>query len=186
MRFQQSILVLAATLGLPFGVHSATTIPDGGYTVDLMEDGSQVWISFTDSSVEPVKIYPQQSHAPSNARSAKFSKRRTDCWGNPLDREGTDVTLNALRGWAGAGTTLTSEATPKAHGYKLNGVFSYYCITKPYSSGNLDLNDVNHAVDEMDKVCAPYTASWFGWDGSIEIVGKAPVGHTFVCTGPFN
>jgi hypothetical protein len=176
MHFPQALLALAAALAAT--VYADTAIPNGGYTVTNVDAGVQLWTSFTDSTLEPITVTATEK------RSAKFAKRRTDCWGNGLDRTGVDNTLVSLRGWANAGTTLTSGNGPQSFGYVFNGVYSYYCITRARTSGNLDIGDVNHAIGEMDKKCAAYTASWYGWDGSSEIVGKAATNQQ-VCTGPF-
>lgn len=159
MRFQESIIALAAALSISSVALATVNVPDGGYTVDTLEDGSTRWTSTTDSTVQPITV-PKPEAPKVLARSAKFTKRRTDCWGNGLDRAGVDGTLNSLRGWANQGTTLTSDNGPKSFGYVLNGVFSYYCITRAHTSGNLDINDVNYAISQMDAKCASYTASW--------------------------
>jgi hypothetical protein len=184
MHFQHSLFALAAALSLTPSVCASTAIPDGGYAVTNLNDGSQLWTSVTDSALEPIKVHAEAKRGVLSTRSAKFAKRRADCWGNALDHAGVDTALNALRGWANAGTTLTSDNGPKSHGYVSNGVYAYYCITRAHTSGNLDINDVNHAIGEMDKKCATYTGSWYGWDGSSEIVGKASTSQQ-VCTGPF-
>lgn len=183
MHFQQSLIALAAALTFTSTAFAATSIPDGEYTVTNLEDGGQLWSSLTDSSVK-IEVKTEDKRNTLSARSAKFAKRRTDCWSTPLDHAGVDDTLNALRGWANTGTTLSSGDRPQAFGYVSRGVYSYYCITRPNTSGNLDINDVNHAIREMDNKCAAYTASWYGWDGSSELVGKAPAGAE-ICTGPF-
>ncbi|KAH8732503.1 hypothetical protein GQ44DRAFT_794269 [Phaeosphaeriaceae sp. PMI808] len=176
MHFQKSLIALAAAISFGPTVY-ASNVPDGGYMVTSQEDGSFLWTSTTDSTLEPIKVTPEPV-------SAKFTKRRTDCWGNGLDRAGVDTAINALRGWANTGTTLTSGNGPQSFGYVSNGVYVYYCITRPRTSGNLDIGDVNHAVSQMDAKCAAYTGSWYGWDGSSEIVGKAATNQA-VCTGPF-
>ena len=58
-------------------------------------------------------------------------------------------------------------------GWVSNGMYGYCCITRAHKTGNLDVNDVNYAIRQMDAKCAAYTASWFGWDDSSELVGKA-------------
>ncbi|OAK93576.1 hypothetical protein IQ06DRAFT_299069 [Phaeosphaeriaceae sp. SRC1lsM3a] len=184
MRFHASLLTLATALSLTGTIYAATNIPDGQYTVTNLEDGVQLWTSLTDSALEPIKQTATEKRSTLTTRSAKFAKRRTDCWGNGLDRAGVDNTLVSLRGWANSGTTLTSGNGPQSFGYVFNGVYAYYCITRAHTSGNLDINDVNYAIGQMDAKCAAYTASWYGWDGSSEIVGKAATNQQ-VCTGPF-
>jgi hypothetical protein len=180
MHFQQSLIALIAAIGLAPTVLAAANIPDGGYTVENLEDGSSLWKSTTDSTLEPIKVEPDLT-----VSSTKFTKRRTDCWGNGLSHGGVDNALNGLRGWANTGTSFTSGNGPTSTGYVVDGVYAYYCITRSHTTGNLDIADVNRAIREMDAKCAPYTGSWFGWDGSSELVGKAATNQQ-VCTGPFN
>jgi hypothetical protein len=104
--------------------------------------------------------------------------------GNPLDHTGVDIVLGNLRDWANnpGGRTLSSGASPNFFAFYDEGMMAYYCINAPNTSGNLDLNDVNYALVQMDSHCAPYTASFFEWPGSYEIVGKCAQ-TTAVCLG---
>ena len=183
MHFQYSLLALATAIGFAPSVYAAS-VPDGSYIVTNLEDGSTLWTPVDNKTLEPIKVQPEVKRSTLNTRSAKFVKRRTDCWGNALDHAGVDTAANALRGWANTGTTLTSGDGPRSFGYVSNGAYVYYCITRARTSGNLDIGDVNYALGQMDAKCALYSASWFGWDGSSEIVGKASTSQQ-VCTGPF-
>ncbi len=58
----------------------------------------------------------------------------------------------------------------------------YYCINARDTYGNLDSLDFDHALIQMHATCRRYEASYFRWDGSAEIVGKASVNDR-VCLG---
>ena len=70
----------------------------------------------------------------------------------------------------------------KAIGVVVEQMFAYYCLNGPNKCGNLDRNDVYYAKAQMDDKCRRYEASWFGWPGSFEIVGKATIGDS-ICQG---
>lgn len=120
-----------------------------------------------------------------STRSAKFalSKRRTDCWNYQLDHAGVDSAYEGLKGWAGNGRDLQSYPDANAYiAYISKGAMAYYCINRPNSKGNLDVRDVQYALEQMDAKCVRYDASWFAWDGTSEIVGKARASD-LVCQG---
>ncbi|KAJ4418197.1 hypothetical protein N0V85_001529 [Neurospora sp. IMI 360204] len=77
---------------------------------------------------------------------------------------------------------LVEPTTQKRSGAPVakEGMMAYYCIDAPRSSGNLDVDDVNYALEQMDATCQRYEASYFKWDGSVEIVGKGRSGDN-VC-----
>jgi hypothetical protein len=58
----------------------------------------------------------------------------------------------------------------------------YSCLNVGNYCGSLNLADFNHALSQMDANCVRYTASYYQWDGSPEIVGKANE-NTAVCLG---
>ncbi|KAK3338675.1 hypothetical protein B0T25DRAFT_523690 [Lasiosphaeria hispida] len=115
---------------------------------------------------------------------ARLSKRFTDCWGSQLDESGVDSAVRQWKGYlAGQNMDLTSSSSSTRHVfYAAEGMKVYYCINAKSSSGNLDLKDFNYALEQMDAKCRRYEASYFRWDGSVEIVGKSNEG-TEVCRG---
>lgn len=171
MHFHKTLLAFAVALTFTPSLYAAI-VPDGAYSVTYQEEGVALFTSISDSTLAPIKV-KQEIPTPLTGPSAKFTKRRTDCWGNGLNHDAVDAAGNALRGWANNGHTLASGNTPTSFGYVLSDVYVYYCIAWPNSSGNLDINDVNYAFQQMDAKCAAYTGSWFGWDNTPEIVGKA-------------
>ncbi|EOA89068.1 hypothetical protein ACJQWK_05772 [Exserohilum turcicum] len=186
MRFSNIFISLATAAGLvPITVASNPEVPDGTYSITHQEDGSYLWKSLTNATMEPITTFPQRNGKP-KTYSAKFQKRRTDCWGQDLDHAGVDKSANDLRRWARQPGGFNWAATYAASsvGSVVNFVFVYYCITTPHTSGNIDENDVNYALAQMDAKCPLYRASWFGWDGSSELIGKASV-NAEICTGPF-
>ncbi|KAK3345702.1 hypothetical protein B0H65DRAFT_549381 [Neurospora tetraspora] len=82
--------------------------------------------------------------------------------------------------YAGSGHTLSSGDKNTFVAFIAEGMMVYYCIDAPRSSGNLDVDDVNYALEQMDATCRRYEASYFKWDGSVEIVGKGRSGDN-VC-----
>jgi hypothetical protein len=91
--------------------------------------------------------------------------------------------VQGLKDWAGNGHELQSYADSNAYiAIVSKGVMIYYCINRPNSKGNLDVKDVNYALEQMDGKCVRYDASWFAWDNTPEIVGKARAGDS-VCQG---
>ncbi len=179
--FSKPIIALAAALGLA-SLGQATTIPNGQYEVTNLADGGQSWQSATDSSAAPIVVPGSETSKTVVTRSAKFGKRGANCWNYNLDHTGTDVAAQGLRDWAGSGHDLIAGDTTNYHAEVYNGVQVYYCINARRSSGNLDTNDVNFALGQMDAHCPMYTAGYFQWDGSVEIVGKARTDDR-VCLG---
>ncbi|KAH7108588.1 hypothetical protein B0J11DRAFT_586877 [Dendryphion nanum] len=180
--FHRSLLVVAAALA---SLASATNVPEDVYQVTNLGDGTASWQSVTNTSA-PAIIVTYEATLSTKARSAKFAKRtdRTDCWGHMLNRGDTDSALQGLRQWAGSGRDLSSGPGPYYLTVKRGDMIAYYCITRGWQTGNLHIDDVNHAIRKMDEKCRPYEASWYGWDGGLEIVGKSRI-QDQVCIGPF-
>ncbi|KAK4199479.1 hypothetical protein QBC40DRAFT_281768 [Triangularia verruculosa] len=168
MQFTTTTLAfLAMTLPLNSALttRSADSIPDGGYTGQTFANGTTLYTPLEEGKAFLV--------APSTAPvSAKLGKRYTGCFGGDLDHSGVDASVQRLRDWAGNGRDLASGSINTWIGFINEGMLAYYCIDAPFRSGNLDVNDVNHALREMDRVCGFYKSSYFKWDGSVEIVGK--------------
>ncbi|KAM0251443.1 hypothetical protein ACHAQJ_008194 [Trichoderma viride] len=180
MRFQ--ILSLLALVGsttvtanrwvgmenLPDGPYKGVTHADGSTTVTSLDTGENYTFALTQDSDE------EQKRA--------IEKRYISCWGYQLDHGGVDDAVVQLKDWASTGHELDSGATTNYFGYNVNGVYVYYCINAPNSSGNLDVVDVDYALGQMDSQCQLYEAGYYQWDGSPEIVGKCRSG-TAVCLG---
>lgn len=187
MHFVQALLAFGATFSFAVAIH----VPDGTYIVNSYQNGTQVY-NPTNSDASLIVITKEDSLAmqANNRRSSLSSralaKRRVDCWGYQLDASGTDRSFQGLaEGWAANGHEFCSQPNgPAAVAIIVEAVQVYYCITLPNRCGNLDREDVYHARDQMDGTCHRYEASWFGWPGSYEIVGKARVGDQ-ICTGSF-
>ncbi|KAH7075065.1 hypothetical protein FB567DRAFT_183047 [Paraphoma chrysanthemicola] len=171
MILPQSLIALVAALG--FTAVAYAEFPDGTYAGEILSDGSYHWTSVTNSS-ETYTTAPNTGTPPAtiSARGTHLSKRRTDCWGTSLSHSGVDIAANGLRNWAGEGHQYNSGNRNAVMMAKSQGVMVYYCINRPHSSGNLDRADVDYALRQMDSKCRLYEAGWFGWDGSVEIVGK--------------
>ncbi|KAK0668389.1 hypothetical protein QBC41DRAFT_356617 [Cercophora samala] len=168
MQFTITVLALL-TMALPMTsaltTRSADAIPNGGYTGETFANGTTLYTPLEGG--EPFLVEP--SAAPV---SAKLGKRYTGCFGGNLDRSGVDASVQRLRNWAGNGRDLASGSVNTWVGFVNEATLAYYCINAPHRRGNLDVNDVNHALREMDRVCGSYKSSYYKWDGSVEIVGK--------------
>lgn len=176
--------LLALVAALTASLTLATSLPDDFYKITNLEDGTSSWQSLTNTSAPAIIVVPETKRSTPDLSSAKFGKRRTDCWGHMLNRGDTDSALQHLREWAGGGRDFSSGPGPAVYGATRGDMIAYYCITLPWRTGNLHVDDVNHAIREMDAKCRPYEASWYGWDGSFEIVGKSRIVDR-ICIGPF-
>lgn len=108
------------------------------------------------------------------ASNGRLDKRQTSCWGNNLNHYDVDFLVDMLKEWSvGGGEVHSGDKGTSGWISKWNDVILYYCVVTANTYGNLDLVDVNYAPLQMDSACPPYTASWFRWPGSSEIVGKA-------------
>jgi hypothetical protein len=180
-----SLLAAIAVLGqakLSFGLH----IPDGIWIGYTFPNGTMVTVPHDQPDAAPLIIHARaepEARIPAMARSAKLGKRLISCWGTPLDHAGVDAGADRMRSWAGNGRELTSG--PNSHAFVsavVNGVRVYYCIDWINSSGNLSANDVNFALGQMDSKCPWYTSSYYQWDNTPEIFGKA-LANTAICVG---
>lgn len=102
-----------------------------------------------------------------------------------MDVSGTDAAIDGLRRWADVpgGRTITTPADIRSWEWSISeGMMAYYCVNEFNTVGNVDLNDINYAVSQMDAACPRYTAGFFEWPGTYEIVGKCAQG-TAVCLG---
>ncbi|KAH7370232.1 hypothetical protein BKA65DRAFT_544952 [Rhexocercosporidium sp. MPI-PUGE-AT-0058] len=138
-------------------------LPDGLWTSSLQEDGTVITTSLSDLTLAPIiTSNTETTPSPSQglARSAKFAKRRVDCWGTNLDHAGVDKAGDALAAWAGNGHDLCSTGQNTWTGYVYYGVLMYYCIDTRSGCGNLDSKDVRYAMGQMDRKCRAYEASW--------------------------
>lgn len=192
MLLPSTILALAAIIGFNSAVQAATTVPDGAYLVTTFANDTQLYKSLSDSSLAPIVVERSAEVAPEPlAHSAKFSrsalaKRRVDCWGYQLDQTGVDVAAQQLAETCGNGLEIKTEPDRTVALHVLReGMIAYYCVNSGGKTGNCDRDDVRYAFYQMDLRCRRYEASWFGWPGSFEIVGKAREGDV-VCTGGMN
>ncbi|USP79401.1 hypothetical protein yc1106_06675 [Curvularia clavata] len=175
---------------------SATTIPDGVYTVTRYSNGTQVFTS-SENGVSPIVLTAEDSAAAqaanrrdmlSSSTLNTLSKRRTDCWGYQLEEFGIDRAFEALaEQWAGNGQDVCSDEPGKRRyvASLRDQMMVYYCVNEVGKCGNCNRDDVYYAMAQMDSKCRRYEASWFGWPGSFEIVGKARQGDN-VCAGGMN
>ncbi|EGO53991.1 hypothetical protein NEUTE1DRAFT_148459 [Neurospora tetrasperma FGSC 2508] len=162
---------LSTALHLPDGVWEGTILANGTYSIKAA--GAPDSDSFL---VEPTTT----TTTTTQKRSGPIAKRYVGCFGYQLDASGIDAAVVGLKNWAGSGHTLTSGDKNTFLAVSAEGMIVYYCIDAPRSSGNLDVDDVNYALAQMDATCRRYEASYFKWDGSVEIVGKGRAGDN-VC-----
>ncbi|KAF2107766.1 hypothetical protein BDV96DRAFT_588715 [Lophiotrema nucula] len=191
MHFYSALLALTTSL---IAVQAAN-IPDGGYMVTRFTNGTTIYTSLTDTRLAPIIDVPGTQASP-RSLSAKLSrsltKRRTDCWGYHLDESGVDAAAAYLADQiCRDGQDISTGAGERTMiaGYS-KAMMVYYCLNEENKFGNCDRDDVRYALGQMDAHCKKYEASWFGWPGSFELVGKARQGDN-VCAGgmggkPFN
>lgn len=178
MQFSSTLALLASYFGLAKAIH----LPDGVWEGTILANGTYSFkaAGAPDSEsflVEPTTTSTQKKRS---GGSSGVSKRFVGCFGYQLDTSGVDSAVVGLKNWASSGHTLTSRDTNTMVVISVEGMIVYYCIDAPWSSGNLDVNDVNYALERMDATCRRYEASYFKWDGSVEIVGKGRAGDN-VC-----
>lgn len=156
-------------------------LPDGPYKGITHANGST---SVTSLETGQTYTFALAQDARDQQRRSDFAieKRKIDCWGYLLDHGGVDDAVVSLKSWAGSGRDWSSGDRPDYFGYNSRGVYVYYCINAPHSSGNLDVQDINYALGQMDSKCKRYEAGYFQWIGSPELVGKCRSG-TAVCLG---
>jgi len=188
MQFLTSLLlaltpaVLAAPAADP--AEPRTVLANGFYLSTVNADGTVTHTPINSPSElaarEGVSAFSRR--APKEPTAA-LGKRYVSCWGRQLDTQGTDKAVNQWKGYL-ASTLLEvrSRDTPYYVQYVNDAVTVYYCINARNSVGSLSLEDFNYALVQMDATCRRYEASYFQWDGSPEIVGKASVNDR-VCLG---
>ncbi|PVI00647.1 hypothetical protein DM02DRAFT_614202 [Periconia macrospinosa] len=193
MHLHSTLLALAATTSLTVAV-LMPHIPDhfGVFISHNYNNGTKVIESLSDPGLVPIvthdpTVHTRRAKFGRAAKSALHEKRRTDCWGHRLDSSGVDRSIKGLAEAVGSGKEIrTGPDTTVLMGIIVEAVITYYCISRPNSVGNLDSNDAWHAHNQMNSNCGQYMSGWFGWPGSVEIVGRAREG-TEICNagGPF-
>jgi hypothetical protein len=187
MHFLTTLLALApAALAAP-AVGQAqpdVVVPAGFYLTEVHADGTVVRTPLDDAANVTGVSITQRSVSENSAATSNLGKRFVDCWSWNLDHAGTD---NAVKKWKDRLNKGTVGVTsPKDRPWYIeevsDGVSVYYCVNAPNRSGSLSLVDFNYALEQMDANCARYQASYFRWDNSVEIVGKASVDDP-VCLG---
>lgn len=187
MHFLTTLLALApAALAAPAVSQPQTgaSVPDGFYLTEVHPDGTLVRTPLDDATNLTGVSISQRTTSENPAAPANLGKRFIDCWGWYLDPAGTD---RAVAEWKNRLRTenydLRSPADRPWYTEVVNsGVSVYYCINARNTFGSLSLEDFNHALVQMDANCNRYQASYFRWDNSVEIVGKASVNDP-VCLG---
>ncbi|CAJ0552330.1 Ff.00g063090.m01.CDS01 [Fusarium sp. VM40] len=180
---QFKLLPLLALAGLTTATGSwlgMENLPDGPYKGVNHDDGSTTVTNL--KTGESFEFGLSNESAANEKRTVAIEKRETSCWGYELDHGGVDSAVVQLKNWAGSGQDLVSREKPTYFGYNARGVYVYYCINAPWSGGNIDVNDINYALEQMDGQCKRYEAGFYRWDGSAELVGKVRSG-TAVCLG---
>lgn len=156
-------------------------LPDGLYMTEVLANGTLVHTSITNPRAVPIITVPSTLPARSDAA---LTRRRTGCWGRNLDNLAID---RLVRKWQAylktiASATITTKNSQHYIQYTDSAMTVYYCVNRKNSVGSLSLEDFNYALRRMDDQCRPYEASYFQWDGSVEIVGKASLNDR-VCIG---
>lgn len=161
-------------------------LPDGFYLTEVLANGTLVHTSVTNPRALP--IVQDGLAAPSllAARDAdhQLTRRRTDCWGRNLDAPAIDRLVNKWKAHLRQVSSVTLKAGASQHylQYTDSSMTVYYCVNRKNSQGSLSYDDFNYALRKMDERCRAYEASFFQWDGSVEIVGKASLNDR-VCIG---
>ncbi|KAH8728909.1 hypothetical protein GQ44DRAFT_768785 [Phaeosphaeriaceae sp. PMI808] len=190
MRPHSALFALAATTSLTVAV-IIPHIPDnfGLFISQNYDNGTSVIESLSNPGLAPIithdpTVLTRSAKFGRVAKPAPLDKRRTDCWGRPLDGSGVDSSINSLAQWAGSGHELRTGPQQTIYvGHLFKAVVTYYCISRPNSVGNLDSNDAWYAHNQMNSACGQYRDGWFGWPGSVEIVGRAREGTEICLSG---
>lgn len=184
MRFFTALLALApVALGLQDNKFYETDIYPNGTLVTY--DGTTGAFVETLTEGPLVDAYREAFADKARKQRHQLSKRFVSCWGTVLDKSGVDDAVSAWKNYLSESQrTICAEAgKTKMISYVRETMRVYYCINvKKYQCGSIDLNDLNHALSQMDANCARYTASYYQWDGTPEIFGKANT-NTAVCLG---
>ncbi|KAK1834112.1 hypothetical protein QBC39DRAFT_431891 [Podospora conica] len=194
MQFLTALLLTltpAAVLAAPASNEQAqprSVLPDGFYITEILANGTLVHTSVNNPRALP--IVEEASTLAARAVSAeapggnKLSRRRTDCWGRNLDHAGVDRAVQKWKNYLAQYTTvnLSTDGSQRYFQFIDSAMTVYYCVNRKNSYGSLSLDDFNYALRQMDQKCRAYEASFFQWDGSVEIVGKATLNDR-VCIG---
>ncbi|OIW26662.1 hypothetical protein CONLIGDRAFT_707072 [Coniochaeta ligniaria NRRL 30616] len=173
MQLSATLALLASALGLVTAIH----LPEGTWLGTRLANGT---LSFRAPGAPDSESFLVEQPTVVQKRTT-VAKRDVGCFGYQLDTSGVDQAVQGLKDWAtSGGHTLTSGDHNTMVVINIEGMIAYYCIDAPWSSGNLDINDVNYALVQMDATCRRYEASYFKWPGSVEIVGKGRAGDN-VC-----
>lgn len=159
-------------------------LPDGFYLTEILANGTLVHTSVTNPGALPII---QEGLAPSTlpARdSDALTRRRTDCWGRNLDALAIDRIVKRWKAYLRTVSSATLKTGNSQHYIQFtdSSMTVYYCVNRKNSQGSLSYDDFNYALRKMDEKCRAYEASFFQWDGSVEIVGKASLNDR-VCIG---
>ncbi|KAK3291623.1 uncharacterized protein B0H64DRAFT_409611 [Chaetomium fimeti] len=187
MHFLTTLLALApAALAAPAvsQPQPGASVPEGFYLTEVHSDGTLVRTPLDDAANLTSVSVSRRTTSENPAATSKLGKRFTDCWDWYLDAAGTDRGVDTWKDYLRTQTLeLRSPVDSNWYAEYINdGVSVYYCINARDTFGSLNLEDFNYALVQMDANCRPYQASYFRWDGSAEIVGKASVNDR-VCRG---
>ena len=164
----------APRAGLANGFYLSTVNADGTVAHTPLSNPSEL------ASVQGASAFSRR--APKEP-AGRLDKRFVSCWGRQLDNAGTDKAVSQWKSYLST-TILELRSTDRTYYVQFvnDGVTVYYCINARNSVGSLSLEDFNYALVQMDATCRRYEASYYQWDGSPEIVGKASVNDR-VCLG---
>lgn len=101
--------------------------------------------------------------------SHKIQKRSVSCEGEglDLDHEGIDGAVQKWKDLVADGPfLLTTDQLGASYTISFKSMYVTYGVGAPYSTGSLDLIDINFALWWMDNLCTPYTITTYYWDGS--------------------
>lgn len=186
MRFFFTLVALASlALALEDGKLYKTFAYDNGTLVTYDGITGELVETLTEGPL--VDTYREAFAAKAAGKQRRqLSKRFVSCWGTPLDPVHVDVMVYdwniVLRNTPGGMAVCSPSAQTAWWRFTTDSVMVYYCINTRNYCGNLDYNDFHYALFQMDAHCPRYTSSYFQWDGSPEIVGKARA-STAVCLG---
>ncbi|KAK4150288.1 hypothetical protein C8A00DRAFT_18160 [Chaetomidium leptoderma] len=189
MRFFATLLALTpAVLAAPAvsQPQSGANLAAGFYLTQVYANGTLVRTPLDNvANLQGASVISRRTASGNPAATAsKLGKRFIDCWGRQLDNAGTDKAVDRWKGYLRTtNLELRSPGDANVYAELINdGVTVYYCINAKNTFGSLSLEDFNYALVQMDGRCRRYEASYFRWDGSAEIVGKASVNDR-VCLG---
>lgn len=173
----------AAVLAAPAQAQAprAEVLPSGLYLTEILANGTLVHTSVTNPRALPIV---QDGLAHGARSSGPLNRRKTSCWGRGLDAPGIDRAVEKWKAYLAqyGSVTIKTGNSQRYLQFTDSAMTVYYCVNRKNAEGNLSLDDFNYAVRKMDEQCRLYEASYFQWDGSVEIVGKASLNDR-VCNG---